>query len=296
MSESATDILRRGFALTVANWPLIALRIVESLLMVGLAIAAVVAIIVPIAVSAGLGNFSDVPGFVEGLLEHWIVIVYALGVVAVLLLVVVAMHSFIDGATARVLVDSERAAALPAFDMQRWLSGGAASWWPIFWIYNAIWSIAGIVLLVPLCATLAGMFVVTANGPRIAIGCLGLLLTVVVLLPVGVIAGVWTQKSIAVCLARSASGTDSMRIARQEIRADLGRHVLVAFIVMVVSFGGAGAISTLGFPASMANHGQPLSFGFFAPLQIALSVAQSIFSAAVGTWFLASFVALTEER
>jgi hypothetical protein len=163
-------------------------------------------------------------------------------------------------------------------------------------MYNVIWSVAGAVLLVPLAATLAAMFAVTADAGRIVVACSGLALTFVLLLPLGALAAMWTQKSIVVCLARSAPAAESMRAARQEMRRDFGRHLVVAVIVMVVSIGGAGVISMLSMPLSFARESNPLSIGVMAPVQIVLSFVQGIFSAAVGTWFLASYVGLTEER
>jgi hypothetical protein len=69
----------------------------------------------------------------------------------------------------------------------------------------------------------------------------------------------------------------------------------VAFIVFVIMFGGTMAISMLTTPFSLVRTQQPLASIFFAPAQVAISFAQTIFSAAVGLWFLASYVGLTEE-
>ena len=288
--------------MTVANWQLIALRVLEGMILIGICIAAVAAILVPLAVSAGMSDLRDVkdPSEVVGaiaqaLTDHWIVIVYALVVVAVVFLIIILMHAFVEGATAQILVDSDRLNTAPAFNMSRWFAGGRKSWWTIFWIYNAIWSIACLVLLVPLGATIAFMLSVSDNGARVAIGCGGIVLTFLILLPLSVIAGVWTQKSIAVCLARDAGAAAAMGIARKEAMADFGRHFAVAVIIFVVMIGGSGVISMLTFPASFAKP-DSMGFGMMIPLQLGVSFLQSIFSAAAGTWFLGSFVALTEDR
>jgi hypothetical protein len=296
LKRSATEILRRGFQVTVANWPVIAFRLVESMLFVGLVVAAVIAIIVPFVASVGMGNLNDVGGLTNALMERWVIIVYALVVAMAVVVLFIAIHAFVDAGTAQILIDSERNNAAPSFNIDRWLSGGRAGWWPVFWMYNVIWSVAGAVLLVPLAATLAAMFAVTADAGKIVVACSGLALTFVLLLPLGVLAGMWTQKSIVVCVARNAPATESMRAARQEMRRDFGRHLVVAVIVIVVSIGGAGVISMLSMPLSFARESNPMSIGVMAPVQIVLSFVQGIFSAAVGTWFLASYVGLTEER
>lgn len=296
MKRSATDVLRRGFNLVVANWPLIAIRIAESILLLMIVVGAVIATIAPIAISAGLGNLNDVTSAASAILSHWLLIVYALIVVSVLLVILVAIHAFVDGGIAQIYVDSERNGAQPSFNINRMLTGGRSAWWAIFWIYNIVWSIAGIILLVPLIATLAGTVAVADNTGRIVIACAGLAITILVLLPIAIVAAIWTQKAIAVCVARNAPATEAMRIARHDIRADLGRHFVVAFIVLVVSIGAAGLISVVSLPISLMSQHQPLMVAVTAPMQIVVSFAQTIVSAATGAWLLASFVALTEER
>ena len=117
----------------------------------------------------------------------------------------------------------------------------------------------------------------------------------VIAIPLSVIGGIWSQKSIAVCLTRNVGASEAMSIARREAMADFGRHCAVALIAMVVMIGGAGVISMLSFPVSFVR-GDSLGAGMMIPLQLGVSFIQSIFSAAAGTWFLAAFIALTEDR
>ena len=266
------------------------------MLFLGLIVAALIAVIIPFAASVGMGNMSDVETLVNAIMQRWVIIVYALIVAMAVFVLFVAIHAFVDAGTAQVLIDSERNNAAPSFNIDRWLAGGRSAWWPVFWIYNAIWSVACAVLLVPLVATLVGMFAVTADAGRVVIACSGLVLTFVLLIPIGALAAIWTQKSIVVCVARNAPAAESMRAARLEMQSDLGRHLVVAVIVIVVSIGGASLISMISMPLSFAREVDALSIGFLAPVRIALSFVQSIFSAAVGTWFLASYVGLTEDR
>lgn len=302
MKHNTTEVLRRGIDLTIANWPLLAMRIVESIVLFAVIVGAVVATIVPIAISAGLGQFhvrdiaSAPDAFLSLLVDHWVLIVYALIVVTIVMFLIVAIHSFFDAGMAQVLIDSEHANAKPAFDMSRWLLGGREGWWAVFWIYNLVWTIVCVVLLLPLAATLAGMIAVTENKGRIVIGCAGLLVTFLLFLPAAIVAALWTEKAIAICVARGLAAIDSMRAARQEIARDLGRHLAVAFLVLVVSIGGAILISAISAPMSILRHQQPMMLTFLAPAQIVVSLLQSVFSAATGTWFLASYIAITEER
>jgi len=310
--RNTTDVLRRSLDSTLANWQLIAIRIAASVLFVIIVIASIVAAIVPIAVAAGLSHFdlknadNAAQAISTIVVEHWPLILYILVVITVVLGVLIAILSFVEAGNARVFVDAERAAgraavsqrtAFRAFTIDRWLQGGRSSWWSVFWIYNVTWSIAGLIMLIPLLATLAGMLAIDDAGGRVAIGCAGLIFTFLVVIPLAVVAAVWTLKAIVVCVARAATASVALRVAWAEIKKDFGRHFAVAFIVFVIYFGGAMAISMLTAPLSFVRGATHDPFNFaFAPAQILSSLAQSVFSAAVGLWFLASYVVLTEER
>ena len=300
----------------LANWQLIAIRIAESFLFVLIVIGSVVAAIIPIAVAAGFSNFdsirnADNPGDVLAalLIGHWLLIVYILAIITLLFAVLIAIHSFVEAGNARVFVDAEHKApqTMPVprdtfrtFTMDRWISGGRMSWWGVFWIYNVAWSVAGLILLIPLALTMVAMLLAQENGARIAFGCGGLAIVFITGIPVFVVVAIWTQKAIAVCVARAATAGTSLKQAWSGIRADFGRHFAVAFILFVITFGGSMAISMFTMPMSFlqgaAGHGSPMIGLAFAPARIITSFLQSIFSSAVGLWFLASFVGLTEER
>jgi hypothetical protein len=310
--RNTTDTLRRGLDNTLANWPLIAIRIAENLLFLMLVIFSIVAAVVPVAIAAGFSNFDlknteePTQAIAALIVEHWPIILYVLLIAAVVLLIFVAIHAFVEAGCAKVFVDGERNAsgtastreAFRTFNMDRWLQGGRSSWWTVFGIYNIVWGIGGIILLIPLILTLGAMFLVSEPGGRIAIACGGLLLTFLVIIPVTIVMAVLTQKAITVAVARAANARAAVRAGWSEIRRDFGRHFAVAFIIFVVGLGGSMMIGSLSAPMSiMRDIGHvPLASLVFAPAQIISSFAQSVFSAAVGLWFLAAYVGLTEEK
>src|SRR5260370_7722899 len=55
--RNTTDVLRRALDNTLANWPLIALRIAENFLLVLLLIGSIVAAVVPLGIAAVFSNF-----------------------------------------------------------------------------------------------------------------------------------------------------------------------------------------------------------------------------------------------
>jgi hypothetical protein len=311
LKRSATEVLRRGFDNTVANGPLILIRIAEGIVFVGIIIAAVVAAVVPIAVAAGLSKFdisnssNPAEAVAAAIVQHWMLIVYLLLILTLVLLVLVAIHSFVEAGTAQVFVDAERRAkpvtaprrdVFSVFTIDRWMAGGRQGWWSIFWIYNATWSVAGLIILIPLLITMVLMVAVGDTAAKVMAGCAGLLLAVIIAIPVGVVTAIWTQKAITICVARAATAGVALRSAWDEMRADFGRHLAVAFVLFMISIGGAMVISMLSLPFQIGQQHNSVFSLAFAPLRIISSFAQTIFSAAVGAWFLASFVALTEDR
>jgi len=308
--RNTTDVLRRGFDSTLANWPLIAIRIAESVLFVMIVVASIFAAIVPVGIAASFSTFRNADEPSEAIAafvtEHWPLIVYIFLVVLIVTIVLIAIHSFVEAGSARVFVDAERNAtgdapkrdAFRAFNMDRWMQGGRASWWTVFWIYNIVWGIGGLIFLVPLILTLAAMFMVTEAGGRLAIACSGLALTFLVVIPVSMVMALVSEKAITIAVARAASAGDAVRAGWSEIKRDFGRHFAVAFIVFAIALGGAMAISSLMTPMSIVRDvaHAPLTSIAFAPAQIVSSFAQSVFSAAVGLWFLAAYVGLTEEK
>jgi hypothetical protein len=311
LKRSITDVLRRGLDSTIANWPVIALRIAESLVLVGIVIAAIIVAIVPAVVAAGLSrdeivNSADPAGAViSWLIGHLMLFVWMFALAFVVLGILIAIHSFVDGGTVQIYVDAERAASRPdrfgrdafrAFSIDRWLAGGASSWWRIFWLYNLAWSVGLLFVLVPLMMTLFGMAVISDTTGRIVIGCAGLALAVLILIPVGIVTSVWCTKAITICVARSLSARESLRVAWRAVRADLGRHVAIAVITFVVSLALNSLISGFSIPMTLTEHRLPPMALIFTPVRLVIGVIQSIVSAAVGSWLLACFVSMTEER
>jgi hypothetical protein len=310
--RNTTDILRRALDSTLANWPLIGLRIAENFILVLIIVGSIIAAIVPVGIAAAFSNFDlkDAENSAQAVAalvaEHWPVVVYVIVIATIVLSVLLAIHSFVEAGSARVFVDAERNGtdvtrsreSFRAFTMDRWLQGGRASWWTVFWIYNIVWGVGGLILLIPLLLTLAGLFMVTETGGIVAVACGGLFLTFLVVFPLVIVMAVLTQKAITIAVARSAAARAAVSSGWSEIRRDFGRHFAVAFIIFVIAVGGSMVIASFTAPISFVKDigHTPLMSIAFAPAQVISSILQSVFSAAVGLWFMAAYVALTEEK
>lgn len=314
MRRPVTEVLRRSFDITLANWPLILIRIAESVVMTIVLIVSIVAALIPLAVSAGLSkdeiehaaNPAEVVATI--LVQHWIVLlsvfVFALLVIGFLM----AIHCFVQGGSAQIYLDAERGArglggvpprdAWAAFRGDRWLGGGRKSWWSIFWIYNLAGSLGALIILVPLLVTIALMLAAADGTVKIVAGCAGLLLAFVVMIPIGIIVGIWCEKAIAVTVARSTGPRDSLRAAWNEMKGDFGRHLGVTLVITIAGFAVIAMLSGLSFPMSMAGRSNhlPMLPLMMAPMQLSVGLLQSVVSAVVASLLLAAFVDLTEDR
>jgi hypothetical protein len=313
VKRSAIDVLRRGLDDTIANWPLILIRLGEALLFAVIAVVAVVAILVPLVVSVGVSLASlatpeDVENLLLSLMGKWALLVWVVAGVSLLLVIFVAIHSFVEAGCARVYVDAERQAG-PAdegprsrfrtFTMERWMAGGAAGWWSVFWIYNLAWGLAGLLFLIPLVPTALLMLLFREQPELMAgTGCLGLIVTLVMMIVIGIITGMWTNRAIVDWAAHDTGAAASLSGAWRAFRADLGRHILVAAAAIVIAMAGssffAGFSIFASFGEAIDRHG--LASLITLPIRLLTSLASTALSAAITSWYVAAYAALTVER
>jgi hypothetical protein len=313
MKRGVFDVLRRGFDNTLANWQVILVRLGAMLLIGALAVATVIVIILPILVSAGirLSNVDSPEDLAEamwGFLQQWMLLIWIIAAVSVLLLVWIAIHSFVEAGCARVYVDGERMAG-PAdgmrerfrvFSMQRWLAGGVDGWWTLFWIYNIAWAVAGMILLIPLLPTLILMLLLYEQAPvALGIGCIGLVLTGMLLIVVGVVTGMWSNRAMVDWAVRGAGARESLATAWSAIRADFARHLLITLAIIVISMAGGMLFSSFSLFATIGEvaggDNAPLLPLFLMPLRLAGSLLSSILTAILTSWYLASYANLAVE-
>lgn len=303
MKRSITDVLRRGFESAIANWPLMALRIAESIVFAVLIIASIVAAVVPLLVSIGLSAFNaDKPdesavAIGSAVAEHLAVFLWIFLGALLLLFLLLVIHAFVMAGCAQTLVDAERASTLKVFNMERWLSGGKHSTWTVFWIYNITYGTTLIPVLVPLAITLAVMLAFHDSKEVVACaGCFGIVVAVFLCFIAFVVAAIWSLKAIILAVERNLSASEATKLAWAEAKADFGRHFAVAFILFVISFGGAATIGMFSMVFSMPSaHSSYLSLAF-APARVVISLLQSAFGAAISMWMLASFAALSDRQ
>lgn len=312
MTRTAADALRRGFDNVLANWPLLVIRMAEGLAFTIIIFGAILGIVLGVvAASFGIDfDFStatpeSVLGVIEALLSRWVFVVLGIVALFAVLFVLMLIHCFIEAGIVRVHVDAERAAG-PAllgprsryqqYTSDRWIAGAKSGWRVLFGIYNVIWGLWAVLLLIPFLPVAIGTLLMIRQedmGAAAGIGCIGFALLVLFMIPVTIMAAVWSRKAIVIALARNTSTRDSIALAWREIRSDFLRHLLVALAVMAVGLAMSGFLAGFGFVGSFSK--SPAFLMMLVPLRILSSVLNSLISGAMASWLTASFAALTPE-
>ena len=303
------DIIKRAFDNTVANWQLLLVRIALSVAILVIALGAAVAVVIPLAISAGLSKFSprgaDAAAILTTLVtEHWLILLYIVIVASVVLGLLCLLYSFAQSGSARIYLDAEAAAGgavvpgrdrFAVFDPQRWFQGAVQGSWRVFWIYNIGWTVALATILVPLVFVPVIIYLGGGSTMAIVAGC-GLLLLIGALFLLLVLmtdAVIW--KAIAIAIGRDIGAVDSLRAAIGDFRADFSRNFTVVFIMLVVHIGGTAILGIMSIAGSMGQRMPGISL-VFVPTQIVSSLVQAVFSAFMESWVLAAFIALDAER
>jgi hypothetical protein len=308
------DVLRRGLDNTLANWPLIAIRLVETVLFFIVTLVAVIAIVVPVLVSIGLNvaNMStpdDVVNAILNLGTRWMLLLWIVLGVSLLLVLFVGIHAFVEAGSARVYVDAERLAGpaldgprsrFAVFSMERWLTGARDGWWTLFWVYNIAWTIASAILLVPLLPTAAMLYALQDSQPSAAIGagCLGLAVTLLLAIAVAIVTSIWINRAIADWGVRRSGTRDALAAGWAAVKSDFGRLFLIALVVFVVAMAGSSFFASFSFFAAVggAVSRSTTATVLTLPIRLIATLCSSAFSAAVTSWFLAAYAGVAVEN
>lgn len=312
MKRSVFDALRRGLDNALMNWGLVVIRLVEIVVFALISVGAAIAILVPILAGIGIEIMDiDTPDQIESLfmalLDRWGLLIWIFVGISVLLLVFVAVHSFVEAGCARVAVDADRAAG-PAmnaprssyrvFSMQRWLAGAKDGWWTVFWIYNFAWGVAGLILLIPLAPTAVIMLMVRETpAVLIGTGCVGLAITFMLMIVVGIVTSMWTMRAIADWAVDHSSASTALSGAWASVKADLGRHFVIALAIVVIAMAGSSFFASFSYMFAFAEvFHQKGMFNFISiPVRLFATLLNWAFSAFVTSWYLAAYASLAVE-
>jgi len=315
VNRGAFDVLRRAFENTVANWPLILIRLAESIMLSALVSGALLAVLTPVLVSVGIDvanidfeNAEQLESAMRSLTGRWMIAVWIFLAVVLVTILFVAIHSLVEAGSARVYVDAERVAGegegpmsrFRVFSMERWWTGARDGFWSVFWIYNMAWGLAGMLMLIPLVPTLLMVIMFGRENPAIGIGigCLGGGLSMLLMLFLTIFTTMWVNRAIADQAVQRQGVRASLGAARRALGADIGRHILIAIMLFLVAIAGSmffGSFSLFAGIGEMVGRNSSAIYMATLPLRIFGTILSSAFSAAVTSWFLAAYCSLAVE-
>jgi hypothetical protein len=312
MKRGVFDVIRRGLDNTVANWGVLVVRLIETVVIVAIVALTAIAVLVPTLVSIGITlsdirSLDDIDSLSMLLLEKWALFLWIFVAALVVTIVVVALHSFVTAGAARVYVDGERIAGntvlgprsrFKVFSTERWFAGARDGWWTVFWIYNFAWGVGGLFLLIPLIPTLI-LTLVFYESPPVAItsGCIGLVVTMMLAIVVTIVTGMWTTRAVGDWAVHRTGAAASLATAWQSLKRDLGRHLLIAIAMMIIALAGSSFFASFSFFAALGQtmHETAVLQLMALPIRFVGTLLSSIFSAFVTSWTLASYASLAEE-
>lgn len=312
MKRGIFDTLKRGAENALSNWQLSLIRFIEILAFCALTVLGIIVALVPIFVSLGIhlseiNDADDMHSAMTTLAEQWPVFIWFFAGMFVMFFFFVFVHSYVEAGCARLFVDADRAAGPAAtgqkgryrvFSASRWFAGAREGGWRVFWIYNFAWSVAALILLIPLIPVAALMLAFRGNPAVSAgVGCLGMLIVLLFGIVLGLVTGMWTNRAIANWAVERGTARHALGSGWRAVKGDFGRHLLIALAIIVVALAGSSAVSSVtSFGSFSSIHGHNIYNVVFAPVRMIGTILSWAISSLISSWYLASYSALSVEN
>ncbi|MFN2238791.1 MAG: hypothetical protein ABR524_05310 [Thermoanaerobaculia bacterium] len=294
------EIFRRGMESAIANWPLILIRVAESIAVIAIVVMAVMAALVPLFVGAatGLPSIDNPEAFAEWVLGvSPLLVLFAIVVVSVVFGLAVLVHSFVTAGVFGVFAAAENRAPegggrdwFRVFTPELWWINSKRFVWTYFWIYNIVWGVAALAMLLPLIPALIGAMLLRDSEMILIPTCLGIAATVAIGIVAGMVAIVWSHVAFAEAVRTGAGARESLRLAGVQMRRRGGAILLVVVSYFALSMVVGGFVAGFAFGLDAANIIPGVGMALI-PFRIVLSLLNSLVSAAFGSWMIAAIVA-----
>jgi len=299
------ETVQRAYRNVVANWPLVLIRVAEQVAMVVLIAAGAMLLIIPFVMTGVLSELSELPGddpvqMAIGLfLRNPLTLIGAFMALLIVVTAVFALHCFVQAGTVGIYLDSASSApsgaplrdALSSFSTETFISYGRRFWWPVFLIVNVIWGIFAILLLAPVSGAILIFTRLSEDPKAFAAGCLLIVLFVLMLVVAGIFATIWSDVATSLCVRRNLGVRDSLNAAITLMRRRFMDFLMVMVILVVISIGVTIVFATIFGVIGVVSM-LPIMAILTLPIQIVLSLLQSITSVFLSCWFLAAIVAI----
>jgi hypothetical protein len=295
------QLIQDAFENVLANWPVVLIALAGQVAMIFIVIAGVIVALLPImagGVMELIGNPDEIEQWIEATISgNPLIIVYILAILGVVLIPVMILYSFLEAGKIGVYLDGERSASHSAvagrerykvFDPARWFAWGRQFWWRLFLIYNVLWGVLLLVLL--LIGAVAALLIALLidNPAAVAVGCIALLVVLFVMIVGGMLTFLWTQLAVTVTVRDGRGVLDGIGEGWRLLGRRLGDSVLLSILLIIISFAIATLFSSFFFGMGLLN-AIPGAALILAPLQIVFSLLQSLVQSFVSSLVSAAF-------
>jgi hypothetical protein len=303
MARTLGEVVRRGADNVLANWPLLLIRIAESVAMIVITLAILAGAVVPIAAAVMGGSLTDI---VTGAVDPEQVLrsvspllaVYLLLVVSLVVFVAVLVHSFVQGGIVGSYLEAERSAPAAAatradfrvFTPELWWSEAKRNVWRFFWIYNVVWGVWSLAILLPLLPLIVLVVLFSESPAAIVVAIGGLIAILLFAIGLAIVVFLWSQV-VLIDAARLGTGVfESISGSWDSMRGRLGTIILVGGIAFALSMVVGSIVAGFSFVFEAAGMVPGLGLAL-VPIQILLSLINSAVSTLFGSWMLAALAA-----
>lgn len=305
--ESPWIAIQHGYHNFLANWPLLLIRVAENVAMMVLIILGIIAAVLPFVFYFGafatMAERIETPDqALELLLQFpWFFLILFL-VISFMVIFLTALHSFVQGGVVGCYVDGERQArrsgastrqSFQVFTPESWYRHARRTWWPIFLIYNITWGVYGLILLIPMALIAVGIWMGQERPEIVGLACGGIVAVFLVAFLGAIVVNLWSTAAIVL----SAEGRGVGRSLGEGWRLLIARFLpfvaitVVAFVILMIAFTSIGAASmAVGMVSAIPGVGL-----LTIPVQVVISLLQTVLSIVIAAWFLAAAVAIVAE-
>ncbi|MBW3564372.1 MAG: hypothetical protein KY459_06570 [Acidobacteria bacterium] len=294
---------RRGLENLLGNWQLILIASIESLVLFAV-------IFLPVIVF-GYGKWkasASVDEFLESILQMYVAVfenpLILLGIfVAVLVVGTVALviHSMVISGIVRIYLAGEGRMGSSnelsydvrprTFSLSEWWTAAKEYWFEVFLIYNIVWGLSALIILVPIVPLLLLAF--TSSGDErllvilLAGGGIWLLLTVIV----AFFSRAWSHLAVARAVADDLGVIASSKSALDLIVREPANTLVLVVVMALISLGAGVGGSAVTFSSEM----MPAILVLSVILGLAGWLINVVISSAAALWMVAGFVSMAHD-
>ena len=272
------------------------IRLGQQMVLFMALVAMILGTVLPLVIG-GIVAFSgfsgDPAGFFRSLLlDHPFLIAYAFFAFLIVATTLMLLYAFFQAGMVGAYEEAIRLRMVTNL-ADRFIHFARQSWWQIFWVFQWIWGLIGLIFVLPILAITLAVLIWRDSMTFVVAGCLSLGLLFLIMLVVSFFASGWSAVSVILGVARKLPARQAVADGWRLFRSRMGPIMLVMVLMAAISIVVSGAVVGFSFGVGAASSSRYASLMLF-PLQIAVSILQMGVSIFVSCWFTAAMIRVTK--